>query len=209
MHAELLSVQESRRLRCLCPIIETSTLSHLCLHSTSPFTPIHEPSQPDRHTSLVLTTGNCIDRLSLAWAIIKFKTQPTRPPSQPARQPASHLGNNLSELNWDPSLSLNWLYLSFHWTECHQNFKEDSSKVSDHIQIKIKMPNPSQEPPASSKAQNEALKDINVPRTFKIKIENQNSNHGCIKDQWPYPNQNLDAKPQQNLQCPPKPKKRT
>ena len=33
------------------------------------------------------------------------------------------------------------------------------SKTSDHIQIKIKMPNPSQKPPASSKPPNEDLKD--------------------------------------------------
>ena len=45
------------------------------------------------------------------------------------------------------------------------------SKTSDHIQIKIKMPNPSQEPPASCKAPNEDLKDIDVLGTFKIKIE--------------------------------------
>ena len=31
-------------------------------------------------------------------------------------------------------------------------------KTSDHIQINIRMPNPSQEPPASSKAQNQDLK---------------------------------------------------
>ena len=48
------------------------------------------------------------------------------------------------------------------------------SKTSDHIQIKIKMPNPSQEPPASSKAPNEVLKDMDVLYTFKIKIESQN-----------------------------------
>ena len=34
------------------------------------------------------------------------------------------------------------------------------SKTSDHSQIKIKIPNPSQEPPASSKAPNEDLKDF-------------------------------------------------
>ena len=45
------------------------------------------------------------------------------------------------------------------------------SKTSDHIQIKIKIPNPSQEPPASSKALNEDLKDMDVLCTFKIKIE--------------------------------------
>ena len=52
------------------------------------------------------------------------------------------------------------------------------SKTSDYIQIKIKMPNPSQEPPASSKAPNEDLKDIDVLCTFKIEIESQNSEYG-------------------------------
>ena len=69
------------------------------------------------------------------------------------------------------------------------------SKTSDHIQIKIKMPNPSQERPASSKAPNEDLKDMDVLCTFKIKIESQNLDHGYIKDQGPYPNQDQDAKP--------------
>ena len=35
-------------------------------------------------------------------------------------------------------------------------------KTSDHIQIKIKIQNPSQEPPASSKALNEDLKDMDA-----------------------------------------------
>ena len=57
-------------------------------------------------------------------------------------------------------------------------------KTSDHIQIKIKMPNPSQEPPASSKTPNEDLKDMDVLYTFKIKIESQSySEHRCITDQ--------------------------
>ena len=56
-------------------------------------------------------------------------------------------------------------------------------KTSDHIQIKIKMPNPSQKPPASSKTQKEAFKDIYVLCTFKIKIENPDLDHGCMKDQ--------------------------
>ena len=47
------------------------------------------------------------------------------------------------------------------------------SKTNDHIHIKIKMPNSSQEPPASSKAQNEDLKDVDVLFTFKIKIKSQ------------------------------------
>ena len=70
------------------------------------------------------------------------------------------------------------------------------SNTSDHIQIKIKMPNPSQEPPASSKAQNEDLKDMDVLCTFKIKKESQNVDHGYIKGKLPYPNQDQDAKTQ-------------
>ena len=58
--------------------------------------------------------------------------------------------------------------------------------MSDHIQINIMMQNLSQEPPLSSKAQNQDLKDMDVLCTFKIKKENQNLDHGIIKDQWPY-----------------------
>ena len=47
----------------------------------------------------------------------------------------------------------------------------DVQKTSDHIQIMIKMPNPIQEPPASSKVPNEDLKDIDVLCNFNIKIE--------------------------------------
>ena len=61
-------------------------------------------------------------------------------------------------------------------------------------QIKIKMPNPSEELPAPTKAPNQYLKDINVLCTFKIKIKSQNLEHGYLKDQWPYPNQDQDAK---------------
>ena len=68
------------------------------------------------------------------------------------------------------------------------------SKTKDNIRLMIKMLNPSQEPPASSKAPNEDLKDIDVLCTFKIKIESQNSDHGCIKDQWQNPNQDQDSK---------------
>ena len=58
------------------------------------------------------------------------------------------------------------------------------SNTSDHIKIKIKMPNPSQEPPMSSKAPNEDLKEMDVLCIFKIKIESQNSDHGSAKDQY-------------------------
>ena len=57
------------------------------------------------------------------------------------------------------------------------------SKTSDHIQIKIEIPNPSQEPQPSSKAPTEDLKDMDVLCNFKIKIESQNSEYVCTKDQ--------------------------
>ena len=41
------------------------------------------------------------------------------------------------------------------------------------------MPNHSKEPPASSRAPNRDLKDIDVLCTFKIKIESQNSDYWC------------------------------
>ena len=77
----------------------------------------------------------------------------------------------------------------------------DVSKTNDHIQIMDKMPNPSQELPASSKALNEDLKDLDVLCTFKIKIESQNSDHEYIKDHWQYQNQDQDAKLQSGNSC--------
>ena len=43
-------------------------------------------------------------------------------------------------------------------------------KASDYIQIEIKTPNPSQEPPAFSKPPNQDLKDMDVLCTFEINI---------------------------------------
>ena len=59
------------------------------------------------------------------------------------------------------------------------------------------MQNRSQEPPASSKATNDDLKDSDVLCTFKIKIESQNLDHGYTKDHWPYPNYDPNANPSQ------------
>ena len=59
----------------------------------------------------------------------------------------------------------------------------DVSKTNDYIQIKIKMPNPSQEPPGSSKASIQESKGMAVFCTFKVKIESKNLEHGCTKDQ--------------------------
>ena len=66
-------------------------------------------------------------------------------------------------------------------------------KTSDDIHNNIEMPNPGQEPQAPSKAPNQDLKDMNVLCTFKIKLESQNSDPGCIKHQWPYLIQDQDA----------------
>ena len=74
-------------------------------------------------------------------------------------------------------------------------------KTINHIQIKIQIPNPSQKPPASSKAPNEDLKDMDVLCSFKINIDTQNLYHLYIKDQWPYPNQDQDANPQSGASC--------
>ena len=57
------------------------------------------------------------------------------------------------------------------------------------------MPNPSQEHPASFKAQNQDLNDMEVLCTFKTKIEPKFGS-SVIKDQGPYPNQDHAAKPQ-------------
>ena len=46
-------------------------------------------------------------------------------------------------------------------------------KTSDYIEIKIKMPNPSQEPAAFSKAPNQDLMDPDVLCNFKINLEIQ------------------------------------
>ena len=59
----------------------------------------------------------------------------------------------------------------------------DEIKTSDHVQINIRVQNPSQEPPASSKAPYQDLKDMDV--FFTLKIKSQNPEHECIKDQWP------------------------
>ena len=70
------------------------------------------------------------------------------------------------------------------------------SNTSDYIQIKIKMANTSQDPPASFKAPNQDWKDMDVLCFFNIKIESQSPDHRCTKDQWLWTNQDPDAKPQ-------------
>ena len=63
-----------------------------------------------------------------------------------------------------------------------QNFYHALSNEIDHIKMKIKIVNRIQEHPASSKAPNQDLKNMDVLCTFKIKIMRQNSEHGSNKD---------------------------
>ena len=58
-----------------------------------------------------------------------------------------------------------------------------ASKTSHHIQIKIKMPNLSQELAMFPRAPNGDFKDKDVLCIFKINIKSQKSDNGCIKDQ--------------------------
>ena len=69
------------------------------------------------------------------------------------------------------------------------------SKISDNLEIMMKMPKPSKEHLASSKAPNQDLKDMDVICTSKIKSASQNLDHGCIKDKLPYQSQDQDPKP--------------
>ena len=74
-------------------------------------------------------------------------------------------------------------YMSFAPSKSRQRAKIRNigvAKTSDHIKIKIKIPNPSQEPPAPTKAPYQDIKDMDVLCTFKIKIEIQNLEHGPI-----------------------------
>ena len=72
----------------------------------------------------------------------------------------------------------------------------------DHEWIKDQWPYTNQDQYAKPKTQTSnnlkisKLKDMGVLCTFKIKIESQNLEYGYTKDQWPYPNQYQDAKPQ-------------
>ena len=86
-------------------------------------------------------------------------------------------------------------------------FIKGVSKTSDPIQNKIKMPNPSQEPPAPT---NQDLKDMDILCTFKMKIESQNLEFGLY--QRPVTISKLGSRcktPVRNLQPPSKSQIRT
>ena len=57
------------------------------------------------------------------------------------------------------------------------------------------MQNPNQEPPVSSKAPNQDLKDMDVLCTFKIKKVSPNMEHLFTKDQQLYTNQEKGVNP--------------
>merc|ERR1712081_127224 len=86
----------------------------------------------------------------------------------------------------------------------------DVSKTTDLIEIKIKMPNPSQEPPASSEAPNEDFKG------HGCSLHPQNQEREPKFGSWVYQRAVTISKsrsriqtPVRNLQRPPKPQKRT
>ena len=55
------------------------------------------------------------------------------------------------------------------------------SKTQDHIQNRIKMPNPSQEPPVLSKTHNQDLKDMDVFASSKSRKRGKIQNMGVSK----------------------------
>ena len=57
----------------------------------------------------------------------------------------------------------------------------DVPMISDEIQMKIQMQNPTQEPLGSLKAPNQDLMDMYILCTFKIEIKSQYLVHGLPK----------------------------
>merc|ERR1712112_758672 len=68
--------------------------------------------------------------------------------------------------------------------------------------------NPSQEPPASSKAPNQDLQDMDVLCTFKIKIEPKFGSWVCQRPVTIFKSRSRCKTPVRNLQHPPKPQMR-
>ena len=66
------------------------------------------------------------------------------------------------------------------------------SKTRDHIQIKITIPNPYN----VFQCPKVGLNGLECSLHLQYQDREPKSDHGCIKDHWPYPNDNKDAKPQ-------------
>ena len=78
----------------------------------------------------------------------------------------------------------------------------DLTETSDHIQIKIKIPNPRKKPPSSAKAPNQDIKEMLVLYIFKIKVESQNLKQGLPKTTTIYKSISRCQTPIRNLQGP-------
>ena len=59
-----------------------------------------------------------------------------------------------------------------------------ASKTSDYVKIKIKMPNPGQEPPSSSNAPNKDLKDMDVLCLFRSRERHKIQSMGLSKTSY-------------------------
>ena len=113
----------------------------------------------------------------------------------------------LTYLNW---LKTYWGFVSeLSLIRVWSKLSGRSKQGFDHIKVKIKMPNPSREPSASSKAPKQDLEDMDVPCTFKIKIVHK-------LGRWVYQrpvtisrSRSRDQTCDRNLQHPPKPHIRT
>ena len=115
------------------------------------------------------------------------------------------------------------LWLIFNFSQTHPNPNPPRSTYFLHSTVQKSMPKPkarartkSQNPIKDSwpypnqnqevnpqlgtfmphKAPNQDVKDMDVLCTFIIKIESQKFEYRCTKDQWQYPNEYQDAKPQ-------------
>ena len=77
-----------------------------------------------------------------------------------------------------------------------QNSKHGSTKDQQPYQNQNSEANLKSGPSSLLQTPKLGLKNIDVLCTFKINTEKQNLEHGCINDQWPYPNQDPNAKPQ-------------
>ena len=85
----------------------------------------------------------------------------------------------------NPQVRIQWTWTFFALSKSREGSKilnMGVSKTSDHIQINIKVPNPSQESLFSSKVLSQDVEDIDFLCAIKMKIKSKNAEHGCIKD---------------------------
>ena len=138
-------------------------------------------------------TARVFNWLAESWSLILAEPSQTHP-AEPTRPnpPRRH------HIFW-AELSR---YLSWKLAEEIENFRTSVTDHNDPLLIMINIPNPSQEPPATSKSPSEDIKDIDVLCTFKIKIEGKNLENGRIRDKFSYSNQGEEAILVRKLQHP-------